>query len=168
MNHKKRKSDFDVEWGKKKAKRESKLEESVICIIHSQTVSDHGNCTSFEDGRYTPQQKLESLHKIRDMRLLEDVESTKRMQDVCELIPESVENLGTAKTGWHRGCYQKFTKNLDRLKAAAKSSVPVSFEPCSTPGPSYSPRKRASKRSLEKSPFLFPADKCLFCDKKTL
>ena len=159
MKTKKRKRDDDVEWRKKKTKLKSKLEESVICVIHSPTVPDYGNFTSFDDGKETPQKKLESLQQIRDRRLLEDVESTKRMQDVCELIPESIENLDTAKTGWHRGCYQRFTKNLDRLKAAAESSF-MSPAPCSTPASSYSPRKRAPKRSLEKSPFLFPPDKC--------
>ena len=52
-----------------------------------------------DDGKDTPQKKLESLHKIRDVRLLEDVESTKRKKDVCDLIPESVGGLDTAKTG---------------------------------------------------------------------
>ena len=79
-------------------------------------------------GMDTPQKKLESLHKIRDVRFLEDVESTKRMQDVCDLIPQSVEGLDTAKTGWHRRCHQRFTKNLDRLKPAVELSYPTTPE----------------------------------------
>ena len=111
---------------------------------------------------------MESLHKIRDVKHLEDVESTKRMQDVCDLIPESVEGLDFAKAGWYRACYQRFTNNLDRLKPAVESSHPTSPKPCSKPASSHLTRKRAPKRSLEKSPFPFPHDKCLFCDKKTI
>ena len=117
-SHRKRKSYDDVEWGKKKTKCKSEDVESPFCNIHSPTVSGHGNFTSLDGGKDTPQKKLESLHKVRDVRLLEDVESTKRMQDMCDLIPESVEGikqmqdvcnlipesiegLDTVKTGWH-------------------------------------------------------------------
>ena len=51
----------------------------------SSKVSDHGNFTSLDDGKDTPQKKLE------------DVESIKQMQDVCDLIPESVESLNLAR-----------------------------------------------------------------------
>ena len=51
MNHRKRKSDDDVEWGKKKTKRKSKDVESLFCIVHSPTVSDHGSFTSLDDGK---------------------------------------------------------------------------------------------------------------------
>ena len=107
MNHRKRKSDDDVAVGKKKTKHKSKDVESLFRIIHSLTVSDHGSFTSLDDGKDTPQKKLGRLHKIKDVRPLEYVESTKRTQDVCDLIPESVEGLDTAKTGWQ----QRFTKN---------------------------------------------------------
>ena len=90
------------------------------------------------------------------------------MQDVFNLILESVEDLDVAKTGWHQGCYQRFTKNLNRLKSAVESSHSTSPEPCSAPASSHSPRKRAPKRSLEKLPFLFQPDKSSFCDKKTI
>ena len=58
MNHRKRKSDDDVEWGKKKTKRKSKDVESLFCIIHSPTVSDHGNFTSLDKGKDTSQKKI--------------------------------------------------------------------------------------------------------------
>ena len=133
--------------GKEETKRKCEVVESPFCNIHSPTVSGHGNFTSLDGGKDTPQKKLESLHKVRDVRLLEDVESTKRMQDVCDLIPESVEGikqmqdvcnlipesiegLDTVKTGWHWGCYQKFTKNLDWLKPAVELSYPTSPKPC--------------------------------------
>ena len=53
-----------MEWEKKKTKRKSV--ESLFCIIHSPTVLDQGNFTSLDDGKDTPQKKLESLLKIRD------------------------------------------------------------------------------------------------------
>ena len=68
------------------------------------TALDHGNFTSLDNRKDRPQKKLESVYKIRDVRFLEDVRY---------LIPESVEGLDTAKTGWHQRCYQRFTRNLD-------------------------------------------------------
>lgn len=119
------------------------------------TALDHGNFTSLDNRKDRPQKKLESVYKIRDVRFLEDVEYTKRMQDVRYLIPESVEGLDTAKTGWHQRCYQRFTRNLDRLKPAVESTHATSPKPCSAPASAQSPRKRVPKRSLEKSPFIF-------------
>ena len=80
---------------------------------------------------------------------------------MCDLIPGSIDGLDTTKTGWHRGCYQRFTKNLDRLKVKPAVKSPVE-------SPLSSPRKLAPKRSLGKSAFLFPANECLFCDKNTI
>ena len=34
------------------------------------------------------------------------------MKEVCDLLPECVDNINLETTGWHRGCYQAFTKNL--------------------------------------------------------
>ena len=70
MSHRKRKSGDNVEWRKKKTKRKSKDVKSLFCVIHSPTVSDHGNSTSLDDRKDTPENKFESLHKIRDVRLL--------------------------------------------------------------------------------------------------
>ena len=96
-SHRKRKSYDDIESGKRKTKRKSEDVESPFCNIHSPTVSGHGNFTSLDGGKDTPQKKLESLHKVRGVRLLQDVESTKWMQDVCDLIPESVEGIKHAR-----------------------------------------------------------------------
>ena len=169
MSNRKRKN--DEEWSNKKTKAISKDEESLRCIIHSKKLSNYGNFTSLDHGTDTPKKKLEHLHTIRNRRLLEDANSMKRMQDVCDMIPESVEDLDTKKAGWHRGCYQQFTKNLDRLKPAVMlplASPLSSPEPCSSLVLPHSPRKPGAKRSLVKSAFLFPTDRCLFCDKKTI
>lgn len=144
-----------MKWGKKKTKRKSEDAESLFCIIRSSTVSDHGNFSSFDNQKDTPQKKLESVYRIRDVRFLEDVECTKRMQDVCYLIPGSVEGLDIAKIGWDQRCYQRFTRNLDWLKPAIESTHATCPKPCSAPASSESPRRRVPKRSLEKSPFIF-------------
>ena len=67
-SHRQRNKHDDVEWEKKKTKRKSV--ESLFCIIHSPTVLDQGNFTSLDDGKDTPQKKLESLLKIRDSGFL--------------------------------------------------------------------------------------------------
>ena len=120
MSSRKTKRSKDKEWIKKQTKTRSKAED-LLCIIHSQKLSQYGNFTSFDDGKDTHRTKLETLHKIRGRRLQEDASSSNRMQDVCELIPQTVDGLDTEKTGWHRKCYQQFTKNLDRLKPAVMS-----------------------------------------------
>ena len=54
---------------------------------------------------------------------------------MCDLIPANIDGLDTKKTSWHRKCYQRFTKNLDRLKPAVMSplaSSVSSLEPCSS------------------------------------
>ena len=172
MSSRKRKRSEDEDWIKKQTKARSKAED-LLCIIHSQKLqSQHGNFTSFGDGKDTPRTKLETLHKLRGWRLQEDASWLNRMQDVCDLIPETVDGLDTKKTGWHRKCYQRFTKNLDRLKPAVMSPLasPVSsLEPCSSSAVSpRSPRKRLAKSVSEESNVLLPPDQCLFCDKTTI
>ena len=54
--------------------------------------------------------------KIWDNRLKELLGSFRRMQDVCEhFSPEFGNN-----DGYYRGCYQRFTMNISRLKATSK------------------------------------------------
>ena len=163
MSSRKRKRCKDEEWIKKQSH----------CIIHSQKLqSQYGNFTSFDDGKDNPRTKLETLHKIWGRWLQEDASSSNRMQGVCDLIPETVDELDKKKTGWHWKCYQQFTKNLDQLKPAVISPLasPVSsLEPCSSSAVStHSPRKHVAKSVSEESTVLLPPDQCLFYDKKTI
>ena len=107
---------------------------------------------------------MESSHRIKDVRLLGDIESAKRKHDVCDLRPESVKGMNTAKTGWHRGYYQNFTKNLNPLKSAVESSHPASPEPFQHlhlhTHSQTRKRARALKRSWQKLPFHFLPNKC--------
>ena len=146
---------------KKKTKARNKSED-LLCIIHSQKLSQYYNFTSFNDGKDTPRARLKILHKIRGRRLQEDASLSNRMQDVFDLIPETVDGLGTKKTGWHRKCYQRFIKNLDRLKPAVMpplASPASSLEPCSSSAVSpRSPRKPVAKSVWEESTVFLPPD----------
>ena len=63
-----------------------------------------------------PQEKFQKIFKIRNNGLKEPLDSNRRMQDVCEQIaPEFSEN-----DGYYRGWYQRFTKNISRLKTTSK------------------------------------------------
>ena len=83
-----------------------------------------GNFTSFNDCQIAADEKLQALHHIRDRRLNEHVSSStsQRMQAVCDLIPNCLENLDLSTTGWHRGCHHRFTMNLNRLTQAPSTS----------------------------------------------
>ena len=96
-------------------------------------------------------EKLAKLHSIREKRLIQPNDSATRMEVVCNNIPESLTGLDLDVTGYHRGCYQKFTKNLDRLKCGLPD------DQLSTP---RSPRKLPSISTRTHFP---PA--CIFCDK---
>ena len=103
----------------------NKSKKQSQCIIHSQKLqSQYGNFTSFDDGKDTPRTKLETLHKIRGRRLQEDASWSNIMQDVCHLIPETVDRLDLPTDR----CYQRYTENLDRLRPAVMSPLasPVS------------------------------------------
>ena len=70
----------------------------------------------------------------------------------------------SARYGYQRPCYQRFT-NVSRL---VKSKKPASSSN-SEPGPGAVKRRRLSGQSTSTSTStssrLFPADRCLFCDK---
>ena len=59
---------------------------------------------------------LENLQNVKEKKLTEDLNSDHRMKEVHDFIRDSVDGLDLELTGWHRKCYQSFTKNLDCLK----------------------------------------------------
>ena len=75
------------------------------------------------------------------------------MEDVCSLIPETLEGTDLEAIGYHRQCYQQFTKNQDRLK---QLNSPES----STSKPHHSPRQ---KLVCNETRTLFPPE-CIYCD----
>nr|XP_002737277.1 PREDICTED: protocadherin Fat 2-like [Saccoglossus kowalevskii] len=95
--------------------------------------------------------KLAQLHDIRDKRLCELRDSRNRMDDICSNIPRSLVGVNLDQIGYHRGGYQNFTKNKDRLKSSNMPSNEAST--------SRSPRKPSSVM------YMFPPE-CIFCGKQ--
>ena len=116
---------------------------------------EHGGFTSFTDIKTKPAEKLAFLLQIRDKRLAQPLNSSQRMEDVCKLIPDTLEDADLEAIGYHRQCYQHFTKNLDRLELhKAEASTSQSH---------HSPRKGCKSVSKE-TRTLFPPE-CIYCDK---
>ena len=120
------------------------------CILHVKGIQ-HGDFTLLSSVKGSPDEKLAQLHEIRERRLLEPQDSPNRMEDVCNEIPESVDSSDVHTLGYHRGCYQKFTKNLDRLKSSEVST-------------SNQESMLRSPRSKSTPTVLFPPE-CIFCQK---
>ena len=70
-----------------------------------------------------PKKKLHQLQDIRDKRNTETDNSPHRMKKICDKIPEVLTGLNLETTGYHRKCYQKFTKNLDRFDIVSDTNV---------------------------------------------
>lgn len=122
---------------------------SVSCIVHASGIQ-HGYFTAFSNVRGSATDKLAQLHSIRDRRLAEPSDSPSRMEDVCNGIPESLVGADLEAIGYHRGCYQNFTKNQDRLKCIVESKeAPTSRSPRKLPPPCSTMQ-------------LFPPE-CIFC-----
>ena len=88
----------------KKRKLDANVER---CILHASGIQHKGSAG----------EKLAYLLDIREKRLNEPHDSPYRMENICSLIPESLANVNIKEVGYHRGCYQNFTKNLDRLRS---------------------------------------------------
>ena len=85
------------------------------------------------------------LKNIRDRRLSQPYDSPFRMEEACKLILEDISN----EHGYHRDCYQYFTKNLDRLtEPSADATAP--------------PTSRSSRSSGDMIVF---NPNCIFCKK---
>ena len=143
MSKKRRREESDPERQKCKSKTVDKC-----CILHIDGIQ-HLDFTPFSEIKVPVHEKLAQLHTIRDKRLEEPIESKYRLEDVCKRIPETLEDKDLHAIGYHRGCYQYFTKNLDRLKGRQASNEPPSSRPC---------------RSSRSATSLFPPE-CIFCDK---
>lgn len=133
----------------KKRKLDANVER---CILHASGVQ-HNEFTSFNNVKGSAGEKLAYLLDIRKRRLNEPHDSPYRMEDICRLIPESLANVNIKEVGYHRGCYQNFTKNLDRLRSDT-STVENKL--------TRSPRKPFASND----PGKFPTE-CIFCEKQT-
>lgn len=126
----------------------------LSCILHVSGIQ-HGDFTPLSNIKGSAADKLAQLHDIRDRRLLEPRGSPNRMEDICNQIPESLAGENLETIGYHRGCYQKFTKHQDRLKCSVTSNDGA----CT----SRSPRKSRPSSATQ----LFPPE-CIFCQKLEL
>ncbi|EDO31951.1 predicted protein [Nematostella vectensis] len=141
----KRKLDSPADTGGK-----SKRSSDIVCILHARDIQ-HGDFTPLSIVRGTPEEKLQQLTDIRERRLQQDEDSPYRYEDICSQIPNNLDGIDVEVTGFHRGCYQNFTKNLDRLKNNNQEE----------PKPIHrSPRKLSGTFGVEKFPLT-----CIFCEK---
>ena len=76
------------------------------------------------------------------------------MENVCSLIPETLEGIDLDVIGYHRQCYQQFTKNQDKLKQLNNPESSLSNS-------QYSPRTKSAQKEAKT---LFPPE-CIYCDK---
>jgi hypothetical protein len=90
---------------------------------------------------------FERLQNIKSRRLEMPADSVHRMQNACKNLPTEYK----ASHGYHRDCYQKFTKNLDRLQKPNKTLT----EPCTS---------THASRSNQPDNIIFNND-CIFCKK---
>ena len=142
----------DEEWtGKAKC---AKQIDGVTCILHNKKVSHDSDFTPLSKCKGDPHSTLMFLKDIKRRRLAQDLDSKTRMKEVCDLIPDSLEGLDFKLNGWHRNCYQSFTKNQDRIKVPSLPQSPQA--------------KRRSPRKSASSTILFPKDECLFCGKNRI
>lgn len=118
------------------------------CILHVPSSSDHGPFTNLSNVKGTPIQKLQYLHDIRDRRYRQPHGSPFRMQSACDQIPATLPD-DLESVGYHRLCYQLFTKNLDRLGDETESGTSTTLQ--------------RSTRKKHTGP-LFPPE-CIFCKK---
>ena len=93
-----------------------------LCILHVASLADNDNITAFSTYKGGENKKLLYLHNICDMRLCEPADSPSHMKDICDQIPLTLAGLSLNTTGYHRKCYQKFTKNLYLLQASKFSN----------------------------------------------
>ena len=119
------------------------------CILNKTKGIKHGHFTSFHSID-NPFDRFSYLVDIRNRRLAEPISSSQRMSEICQMIPENLEDRDLMTTGYHRGCYQHFTKNLSRLSS-----------PQTDPESSCS---RSPRKSSTVSGILFGPE-CIFCNK---
>ena len=136
---------------KRKANEESACDAERLCILHSEN-SDNEHFTYLSSVK-EPEARLKRLHDIRDTRLNQLHDSKNRMETICNHIPSS---LG-ANHGYHRDCYNHFTKHVDRLRLL-ESPMPRS---------STDSRNKQRRLSGQTTTTALFTKYCIFCAKET-
>ena len=122
-----------------------------ICVIHYNQNKSENHVVQLCNSSY---QKIKEAAEVRKTH---GRTQTEKLKDICSSIPEE---YSPHCHGYHRWCYKNFT-NISRL---LKRKAP--FHDDDNAGPSTSKKSRLSKPSGTR--VLFPADKCLFCEKNRI
>ena len=118
-----------------------------ICILQCEGAKSDG--FTYLSSVSDPAERLGYLKNIRTKRLSEPIGCKTRMLSACEAIPDVISD----DHGYHQTCYQRFTRNLDRLHGSEPTAV------CSG-------GSRTSRRgSADGQTVLFSPD-CIFCNKE--
>ena len=85
-----------------------------ICIVHYDgTPADETFVQILELN--DPLSRYRSLSDVVKLRSSQPLDSKHRLEDVCSHFVNSFENI-TPNHGYHRSCYNRFTKNIQRLQ----------------------------------------------------
>ena len=128
--------------------------ENQTCIIHSTAITDHGTFIPFTAIKTSPEDRLLQFQQIRERRLLQPHSSPHRMEDACNLIPDTLPS-NLEDIGYHRKCYSNFVHHLERIKDDKEPQGSTSSQP--------TVRKKLRYSTPSSSP-LFPPE-CIFCGK---
>lgn len=132
---------------KQKAKKlPSKNVDGKICIVHFESTVGEKISNLTETG-------FKTIKGAAEERLSFDAPKH-RLEHISANVPS---HLDLEKHGTHRRCYKLFT-NISKLSKRDATSTTIGDESAST-----SKRRRSSCHEV-----LFPADQCLFCEKKTI
>ena len=123
-----------------------------ICVIHSK--KSNGKSFISMDSKKDPEVIFQKLKQIRNMRMEEPVNSIHRLEHECSQIPEE---LNINHHGYHRDCYQMFTRNLSSLHHSTDASSNKFSE--------TSEQKTRSNRSQSTSERVIFNPDCIFCNK---
>ena len=122
-----------------------KTNETQICIVHH--IGNSNQNFTLLKNLPDPLQRLSYIQEIGALRQSQPVDSNERLDAQCKCIPEKLSDLH----GYHRSCYQRFTKNKDRLKSNSEQE------------PSTSSTLKTRRTSSYK--IIFAKD-CIFCNKE--
>ena len=89
---------------KKKKKKNTNVSKQN-CVIHISDIED-------QTFVFLNMQKLQKLKEIAETRLTQAANIESRFEHICQQIPNSIQE----NDGYHRQCYQKFTRNLKRIR----------------------------------------------------
>ena len=100
------------------------MKKKEICFVHD-NCTKYFTFTKFIEVKEGPLDKLQLLINIQDKHLLEAVNSPFSLKKVRHSIPNSLSDVHINKIGYHRGCFQKFTENLNRVAGNKSPNQPL-------------------------------------------